>query len=272
VRRTLTASLLIVLVFGSLWWFSFKTLEWLFAGVVLLGAWEWSILAGWQDRPKRGLYVGIVAIVLGLIRVLSQDPLFATLLLIGTIGAWLIAAAVVVAVQRYGLQLSRSPVFLGAAGIMVLGPAWYALCQLALVSDHSRVLMILLILVAVADTAAFFSGRRFGRRRLADKVSPGKTWEGLWGALLAVAAVAWLSAAAVGMPLVQRSLFLLLCLTTVAFSVMGDLFESLVKRSAGVKDSGALLPGHGGIMDRIDSLTAAAPVFLLGIRCLGTPL
>jgi phosphatidate cytidylyltransferase len=123
-----------------------------------------------------------------------------------------------------------------------------------------------LVLVWVADIGAFFFGRRFGRVRLAPEVSPGKTWEGVLGgialsALVAIAGSLWFH--------VPLAAFLPLCLTAVAFSIIGDLTESLLKRFAGVKDSGRVFPGHGGVMDRIDSLTGAAPVLLLGLTLLG---
>jgi phosphatidate cytidylyltransferase len=126
--------------------------------------------------------------------------------------------------------------------------------------------LFVLVLVWVADIGAFFCGRRFGRIRLAPEVSPGKTWEGALGgtavsALVAVAGSAWF-----GVPLVA---FLPLCLAAVGFSIIGDLTESLLKRFAGMKDSGSVFPGHGGVMDRIDSLTGAAPVLLLGLTLMG---
>jgi phosphatidate cytidylyltransferase len=123
-----------------------------------------------------------------------------------------------------------------------------------------------LLLVWMADIGAYFAGRRFGRRRLAPEVSPGKTWEGVLGGVAACIPVAVGGSFWVSVPLGG---FLVLCLATVACSIVGDLTESLLKRFAGVKDSGTLFPGHGGVMDRIDSLTAAAPVLLLGLTVLG---
>jgi phosphatidate cytidylyltransferase len=123
-----------------------------------------------------------------------------------------------------------------------------------------------LALVWMADIGAYFCGRRFGRRRLAPSVSPGKTWEGALGGLLTSGIVAVAGGAWFQLPLQQ---FLVLCLAAVAFSIVGDLTESLLKRFAGMKDSGTLFPGHGGVMDRIDSVTGAAPVLLLGLTFLG---
>jgi len=123
-----------------------------------------------------------------------------------------------------------------------------------------------LILVWVADIGAFFAGRRFGRTRLAPHVSPGKTWEGVIGGAVASALVAVLGSAWFNIPIVR---FLPLCLAVVAFSIVGDLTESLLKRFAGLKDSGSLFPGHGGVMDRIDSVTGAAPILFFGLVALG---
>ena len=123
-----------------------------------------------------------------------------------------------------------------------------------------------LVLVQVADIGAFFVGRRFGKRRLAPSVSPGKTWEGVIGGVVASALVAVIGGAYFGTPLAW---FLPLCLAAVGFSIVGDLTESLLKRFAGLKDSGRLFPGHGGVMDRIDSVTGAAPVLFLGLLLLG---
>ena len=123
-----------------------------------------------------------------------------------------------------------------------------------------------LVLVWVADIGAFFFGRRFGRLRLAPAVSPGKTWEGVIGGTFSSVVVAAVGSEWFGVRLVE---FLPLCLAAVAFSIVGDLTESLLKRFAGLKDSGALFPGHGGVMDRLDSVTGAAPVLLLGLTALG---
>jgi phosphatidate cytidylyltransferase len=122
------------------------------------------------------------------------------------------------------------------------------------------------VLVWVADIGAFFVGRRYGRLRLAPNVSPGKTWEGVLGGVALGAIVALLGASWFRVP---AEVFVPLCLAVVGFSVVGDLTESLLKRFAGVKDSGTLFPGHGGVMDRIDSVTGAAPVLLFGLIALG---
>jgi phosphatidate cytidylyltransferase len=121
-------------------------------------------------------------------------------------------------------------------------------------------------LVVAADIGAYFAGRRFGRNKLAPRVSPGKTWEGVAGGLVAAALMA---AVGVWWFDVSAGRFIALCMVVVVASIVGDLTESLFKRHAGLKDSGTILPGHGGVLDRVDSVTAAAPVFLLGLQVLG---
>jgi phosphatidate cytidylyltransferase len=150
------------------------------------------------------------------------------------------------------------------AGLVVLVPAWLALSQL---HAHNPLFMLfLLLLVVAADVGAYFAGRRFGRHKLAPRVSPGKTWEGVGGGVVGATIVAIIGALWLHMPFL---LFIALCVVVVFASIVGDLTESLFKRHAGLKDSGNLLPGHGGVLDRVDSITAAAPVFLVGLQALG---
>jgi len=152
----------------------------------------------------------------------------------------------------------------GVAGAVVLLGAWVALVELQARSPW--LVLAAMAAVWIADTAAYFSGRRFGRRKLAPRVSPGKTWEGVYGALAAVVLYALAlspfarDAGFAGTPGPATALaFAAFAILVAAVSVVGDLFESQLKRHAGVKDSGALLPGHGGVLDRVDALLAAMP-------------
>src|SRR5207302_1283767 len=128
---------------------------------------------------------------------------------------------------------------------------------------------ILLILIWAADTGAYFAGRAFGKHKLLPNVSPGKTWEGFFGAMLMTVIVMGFVVYFLNIPPNNWVPLFLLGFVTVIFSILGDLFESMLKRQAGIKDSGKILPGHGGILDRIDSLTSAAPIFALGVIMLG---
>jgi phosphatidate cytidylyltransferase len=157
--------------------------------------------------------------------------------------------------MRRGVQPSQS-VWIGAAGFAVLVPAGLAMVRL-----EPLVVLLVLVLVWIADSAAYFVGRAWGRRKLAPSISPGKTWEGVAGGLIGAALYAIILAF-----FTDRGAWLALVVTALLLgmvSIVGDLFESAVKRQAGVKDSGSLLPGHGGILDRIDSATAALPLAAL---------
>ena len=151
-------------------------------------------------------------------------------------------------------------------GLVVLIPAWLSLILL-----HERrpdgvgLVVFLLVLVWIADSSAYFAGRHWGRNKLCPEISPGKTREGVYGAMSATVLFAFAYAIITKMQAIETLIFLVICLATVTISVIGDLTVSLIKRKVRLKDSGSLLPGHGGIMDRIDSLTAAGPVFLAGM-------
>jgi phosphatidate cytidylyltransferase len=151
-------------------------------------------------------------------------------------------------------------------GLLVLVPAWLALSYLRSLPEGVYLILVVIGLVVAADVGAYFTGRAFGKAKLAPAVSPGKSWAGFWGGLascLTLMAILW-RIWPEGMP-ISLPAALGLALVTGLASVLGDLLESMIKRHRGIKDSGNLLPGHGGIMDRIDSITAAAPVFALGL-------
>ncbi len=261
-KRVTTAVLLAAaLLFILLWLPPWATVVALTAAL-LAGAWEWSAFLRLSSAARRLLYVALVALLLPLVWVVSADAASRDLILLAAVLWWVTAFMwIVFAPGRV------TPWAAGIAGVLALVPSWLALVWLLRVPPpHGQWVLFTLILVWVADIGAFFAGRAFGRIRLAPEVSPGKTWEGVLGgmalsALVAIGGSRWFH--------VSLAVFLPLCLATVAFSVIGDLTESLLKRFAGMKDSGTLFPGHGGVMDRIDSLTGAAPVLLLGLTLLG---
>lgn len=165
---------------------------------------------------------------------------------------------------------AQNPVVLAITGCIVLLPTWLALTRM---QAAPRQLLLVLGIVWIADTAAYLIGRRMGKRVLAPHISPGKTWEGVLGAAAAVAVyygLLWFIFGA-DMSLSEAAIGVLMFAAVTALSVEGDLFESWMKRQAGIKDSGSLLPGHGGILDRIDGLTASLPVAALWVHYLGIP-
>lgn len=223
----------------------------LLSSFALLAAYEWAQLAGLRRRASCVAYVGALAAALV---VLWWIPSARVVCVWTALGFWFVALAVAVSYPASAAALR--PAFVGCvAGLVVLCGAWAALTSVS-----TGALLWLLGAVAAADTGAYFAGRRFGSRPLAPRASPGKTWEGAAGGALAT-----LACGVLGAWLFAGSLVAWLAVALVIFlaSVTGDLFESVLKRIRGVKDSGAILPGHGGVLDRIDSLVAAAPPMAL---------
>ena len=259
--RVLTAALMAAIVIGVLLRLPPSAGDVLVTLVMLLGALEWSALLR-AAAPLKATYVAMVALCLWLIWPLTSSAAALQPLLWLALLWWLVALAWIMFAPQ------RAPrVAMAAAGLLALVPAWAAIIVLRNGRpDGGTWTLFGLAMIVAADTGAFFAGRRFGRLRLAARVSPGKTWEGVIGGVLLTALVGVLGSRVLH---VDALTFLPVALAVAAFAVIGDLIESLIKRSAGVKDSGTLVPGHGGVLDRIDSLTAAAPILLLGLYWLG---
>ena len=263
--RILSAAVLIPLTLAALFLLPPRAFGVVLLAVVLDAAHEWGRLAGF-GRGRAALFLGGV-VLLGawlLGGPAGFDHGWPRGVIVAVCGAatafWLLVATPWV-VHRWGL---RSPLAMALVGWIVLAGVFVALVELQARSPW--LVLAAMAIVWIADTAAYFSGRAFGRRKLAPEVSPGKTWEGVYGALAAVAvyavALVPLAGAAGFDGRVDASviaLWIAFALALAGISVIGDLFESLLKRQAGVKDSGSLLPGHGGVLDRTDALLAAMP-------------
>ena len=274
-ERIITAVLLAPVIVGGIVFLPSGVMALVFGIFVLIGAWEWAGLAGWLDWPLRLAYGAAIGTGLFLVYQALTSPWQRAFL--GGMGVlallwWTVALYWVVDYTQGGRGIPWRKGVLGVAGFLILVPPWTFLVAMDGYGGPYLVIA-LMLLVWAADIAAYFAGRAWGRRRLAARVSPGKTWEGVLGGLLAATliggAYSMFFAKDTGMPGMLAQFAFLGCITA-AFSVLGDLFESLAKRQAGVKDSGHLLPGHGGVLDRIDSLTAAAPVFTLGLYLVAT--
>lgn len=234
--------------------------------VVVQGAWEWSSLMQVQSvRAKLLVVLSVIASLIGCWWLLGQGESVWLALPVIALFWWLLALMWVVSYPRTVSRWSASwRRFL--IGLLVLVPTW--LSAVALHGEENigpYLVLYLLSLIWVADSGAYFGGRTWGKRKLAVDVSPGKTWEGVAAALVATTIYSLAATIFLQIPVNQWLLFVVLSALTVAFSILGDLSESMFKRHAGVKDSGTLLPGHGGVLDRIDSITAAAPVFVVGL-------
>ncbi len=266
-QRILTALVLLPIVF----WCVLGNTPYaflLFSGSLLIvGAWEWTGLMVWNPLWQRLLYVAGVAVSVGCVGAGSGNGVvhFSVFWFAGSALLW--GGALLQVIQYPQHAPWKNQWIMPLIGLWLLFPTWLALLMLKGLSTGW--LVYLFLLVWGADTGAYFAGRRFGRHKLAPQVSPGKTVEGLFGGLLLTTVLELLVVWQRHMPLPHALLFLALSMVTVLASVLGDLCESMIKRSAGVKDSGRIFPGHGGVLDRIDSLTAAAPVYLLGWMLLG---
>lgn len=259
--RVLSALVLVPLVVWGLFAWPQPLFAAFLGAFIVVGAWEWTVLSGIRLPLARVLYVAAVASA-GVV-VLMVPALLRPLLVVAA-AFWLLAFIEHVTVRELdsGLLASTPGRLLG--GFLVLLPAWLVPLVLRELPDGTWLTLYLMLYVWGADTGAYFAGHRFGRHKLAPRVSPGKTWEGVAGGLVTVLLVA-LAAGLYGFGFAPGALavWVALSLFTGLVSVLGDLFESRLKRIAGVKDSGTLIPGHGGVLDRIDAFTAAAPVFAL---------
>jgi phosphatidate cytidylyltransferase len=260
--RIATALLLAAVVIVVLVWLPPEVAVVLISVAIFGAGFEWAGFVQLRSRSARLSYAAAILLALTGAEMLAADPRWLAYILRGAAVWWLVAFVWLALRAKSGGRLAAAIV-----GFLVLVPAGIGLSHLVTLHPHGQLLLLyLLVLIAAADVGAYFGGRRFGHRKLAPHVSPGKTWEGFAAGMLAAATVGVAGAFLFDMPFWP---WLFLCELVALVSVVGDLTESMFKRHVGLKDSGKLLPGHGGLLDRIDSLTAAAPTFLLGLLVLG---
>ena len=228
---------------------------------VLVAMWECTRLAGFASRPVRSGVVAIVSLALVFLWIARGEPLIRYVIAAGV--AWWVIAFVWLRNFSFGAAPTRENAAIKLlAGLFATLPAWVALTELHgdPRSGHGWALLALM-LVSVADTAAYFTGSRYGKVKLCPQISPNKTIAGVYGALASGAILSAIGGWLLHLRGFAWLALIALALVTVIASIIGDLFESLIKRQAGVKDSGTLIPGHGGILDRIDSLLFTGPLF-----------
>lgn len=269
-QRVYTAIVLALIFLAALFGLPAGYFSFFIGVVVLIGAWEWANLSGYSALWQRLAYTAFVLLLLfvaasylgfkGEASPNLRQQSIQDLLVAGCI--WWALGLLLVQGYPSSAILWGHKILRLLMGLAVLVPTWIALIYVRLQPSGAYLVLLLMLVVALADSGGYFAGRRFGKHKLAPAVSPGKTWEGFAGGLLANLVLATGLALAL-----HLNWLLVICVIvpTSLISVLGDLLESMVKRHAGVKDSGTILPGHGGILDRVDGITAGAPVFALAL-------
>lgn len=257
--RIISAAFIAALLIGAVLWLPPLWSAAALSLVLLAAGWEWACFVGTR-LVARLLFMCVLGGLCVLWWQFSHTGSGLRTVLWGALGFWSLTALWLM----FSRRVSRALIWL--SGLLAVSFAWVALVRMRLDWDHGQLAVLYtLLIVWLADSGAYFAGRRWGGARLAPAVSPGKTWAGFWGGLAVCALLAVVIAAWRGLPWMA-----LLAVTLVVgiYSVFGDLNESMAKRFAGVKDSGNLIPGHGGVLDRFDSLLAAAPLLMLGLELL----
>jgi phosphatidate cytidylyltransferase len=255
-QRIITAAILIPLVLLAIFGLDSSGFKWAMAVVLVLGCWEWCRLIGIKEVPGQAMYIAVALVLAFLIQFLPSFLIYLLAFI------WWLFALYLVFTYPQSEEFWHGNLELKAAiGLALLLPTWLGVVELHAKSPW--LMLFVFMLVWAADIGAYFSGKRFGKTKLAPKVSPGKSIEGLLGGLLAAVLLGLLLKNFVddGLKTLSLTSSIILFALVILFSVLGDLSESLFKRVSGVKDSSQLLPGHGGILDRIDSMTAAVPIF-----------
>jgi phosphatidate cytidylyltransferase len=281
-QRVITALIMAPLALAAVFFLPLHYFAIFIAAAFLIGAWEWSLFCGYTTKPSQYSFITVVALSMALIYwqlpdtaywPVQLDLLSNSLLAMGVVW-WLIAVLLVLSYPRSSQSWAQGHLRRALMGWFTLVPAWTALLLIRSVDFHQSsytgawLICLLLGIVWAADIGGYFIGKPFGKRKLLPAVSPGKTLEGMLGGvafvMLLVTAVAYYQ----GFPEASATWYLAALVLTI-LSVFGDLSESMFKRVAGLKDSGSIIPGHGGILDRIDSLTATAPLYAVLVALIG---
>ena len=282
-QRIITAVLLLPLVACLLFLPNLVTFSAILIPVFAILAWEWSRLLETNNVVRTGFIALTLAAIGILFWQLNQQHFFSNAelpmawydvypfkLLIVALLVWVVATVLVLIYPKGGKVLFRGPWLRGLFGIAILAATWLALVCIRsfnITVDYNTgawMLLLMLLVIWGADVGAYFSGKNFGKTKLAPIVSPNKTWEGAIGGLVLAVVIGTIVAVILGLRL-NWALFIPFLLLMVTLSIVGDLFESMLKRRAQIKDSSNILPGHGGLLDRLDSTLSVAPFFVVGV-------
>ncbi len=258
--RLVTGAILLLLTLLAILFLPILYFIGLMSAVTLFAAWEWARLIAYRTWQSRLFYVSLVGVMMIVEWFAPIIPI-----LLATLIWWIIACYWVLKYPDAKQYWSQGFWVRGIMGVLVLVPAWLSL-NVIRYADHGRELIFFLfVLVWASDIGAYFIGKSWGKRPLASSVSPKKTVEGFIGGFVSALFMAWIASMIGKFSLTDGLVIIVFGGIVSLFAILGDLLESMVKRSVGVKDTGHYLPGHGGLLDRIDSLLAAAPIFLLGL-------
>jgi phosphatidate cytidylyltransferase len=284
-QRIITALILAPAAIWAIFYLSLINFAAVMLVVMAIGAWEWGPLMGFANKRRRLAFVGITSILIAILwHFLPLEQLWhapkllleqANIVLWLAVAWWLLSAGLTFLYPRYSAFWSSHRSVRGIFGCLTLVPTWLAFMVLRS-SDYqvdsyhgAQLLMFLLLMVWSADVGAYFVGKSIGRRKLLPNVSPGKTLEGFLGGVIFACVMVAVAGYVIDWSIAQYLVVIPVTILITTISVLGDLNESMFKRQAGVKDSGTILPGHGGVLDRIDSLTATAPIYALCYVYLG---
>jgi len=285
IQRIITALILAPAAISAIFYLPLNYFATVLMAVIAIGAWEWGPLMGFETKTRRSLFVVVTCALISVIWfIMPTESIWleskklhesATFILWLSVIWWLISAVLMFAYPKYSGFWSSHRSIRGIFGWLTLVPTWLAFIVIR--SNNypddpyhgAQLLMFLFLMVWSADIGAYFFGKAFGKHKLMPNVSPGKTLEGFLGGVFCACVLIAIAAYQIGWNSEQILTVLIITVLISTVSVLGDLNESMFKRQAGVKDSGSILPGHGGILDRIDSLTATAPVFALCYVLLG---
>ena len=270
-QRIITGLILAPLVLCGVFLLEPIHFSWFFAFILAVAAWEWANLSSLTNSVMRVTYALFIATL-----IFTVMPAFSVVWVLTISLMWWLIATALVLTYPDSSKLWRHPIVSGLLGLIVLLPMWKALvfireASFIPIEGFNPLLIILYILLLVwsADVGAYFTGKAWGKSKLAPNVSPGKSWAGAWGGVMATLVLAMVCSYLMSFSVLMTIQLLVITALTACISIIGDLTESMFKRTRGVKDSSALLPGHGGVMDRIDSLLAAIPVFVFMLITIG---